>query len=105
MCAGGTFGSKSPSGESPTVVDFTLLADERRKFAHEKMLTGLRSIEQKRVNSLFANRLIGRPTNCPIDVDYHINLRRVNFRWQRGIKIGKFILHVMQTIVVTASSS
>jgi hypothetical protein len=95
MFAGGIYGSKSPPSESSTVVDFTLVAEERRKFAHEKMLTGLRSIEQKRVNSLFANRLIGRPTNCPIDVDYHINLRRVNFRWQRGIKIGKFPLHVL----------
>jgi len=83
---------KSPQSESCCMNECTLSVEVRRKRAGEKLLASLRSIEQKRVDIMFANRLIGRPTNSRVDVDYHINLRRVNFRWQRGIKIGMCVL-------------
>ena len=30
-----------------------------------------------------------------MEVDYRLNIRRVNFKWQRGIKIGKVDINVM----------
>ena len=56
-----------------------------------QMRKSIRSLEQYREGILHSSKLIGKPTTSNVAaVNYPISLRRVNFRWQRGIKIGTF---------------
>lgn len=51
----------------------------------------VRSLELKRNAKLYDKRFIGRVAERSHDVDYHnhISVRRVNFKWQRGNKLGE----------------
>lgn len=46
-------------------------------------------MERERDDQLLEKKRIGRVTNKVREPDYRINMRRVNFRWQRGNKIGQ----------------
>jgi len=60
---------------------------ERREW---KMHASIRHLEQHREAILHTNKLVGKPVESNVAaVNYHTKLRRVNFKWQRGIKIGQ----------------
>ena len=48
----------------------------------------VRHLEQQRADALFSEGRIGRVTHKQQQVEVSIANRRVNFKWQRGIKIG-----------------
>ena len=59
---------------------------ERRQ---RKIRAKIQHLEQHREQNLRRNKLVGKTIESNVAaVNYHINLRRVNFKWQRGIKIG-----------------
>lgn len=49
-------------------------------------------LEERRQARLRDSGVIGVATSRKIEPDYRISVRRVNFRWQRGLKIGMFVL-------------
>jgi len=54
-----------------------------------RIQTSIQHLECERETRLHANKLVGKTTeSSSAAVNYHISLRRVNFKWQRGIKIG-----------------
>ncbi|KAL5010300.1 hypothetical protein ScPMuIL_012605 [Solemya velum] len=55
----------------------------------ERVCTAVRQLEKERDQKLQEKRRVGRQTNKKSEIDYHISVRRVNFRWQRGNKIGE----------------
>ncbi|CAH1799809.1 unnamed protein product [Owenia fusiformis] len=55
----------------------------------ERIKHSIAQFENHRDNKMFKAGLIGRVTEKKIEVDYHIKVRRVNFKWQRGNKIGE----------------
>ena len=63
----------------------------------------IRKLEQKRTNQLYGNKQIGRVTMRKQQVEVHISNRRVNFKWQRGIKIGEGQFGKVYTAVNTDS--
>ena len=46
-------------------------------------------LEERRQVRLRDAGVIGIVTSRKIEPDYRISVRRVNFRWQRGLKIGQ----------------
>ena len=54
----------------------------------EEVNKQLEEIEKERQKKLQNNRMIGRVVSLKTDCDYNIKIRRVNFKWQRGIKLG-----------------
>ena len=54
----------------------------------ERIRAEIADLEEKRSRSLFDRRVIGKVSSWKGDVTYNINIRRVNFKWQRGNKIG-----------------
>ena len=59
---------------------------ERRQ---RKIRASIQHLEQHREKILHDSKLVGKTTGSTVAaVNYHMNLRRVNFKWQRGIKIG-----------------
>lgn len=46
-------------------------------------------LEERRQARLRDSGVIGVATSRKIEPDYRISVRRVNFRWQRGLKIGE----------------
>ena len=63
-----------------TEEDSLVLKRRRRK---------IQRLEQKQTNKLFAAKHIGRITEKKQQVEVYISNKRVNFKWQRGIKIGR----------------
>jgi len=60
---------------------------ERRDW---KLRASIRHLERHREELLHTSRLVGKPIESNVAaVNYHTKLRRVNFKWQRGIKIGR----------------
>ena len=57
-----------------------------------RIVHAIQRYEQDRTNELYNRHIIGRVTNKRVEVDYRINIRRVNFKWQRGFKIGELPL-------------
>jgi mitogen-activated protein kinase kinase kinase 4 len=49
-------------------------------------------LEEERTKKLTEQRVIGREVSKKTENDYRINVRRINFRWQRGLKIGLFLI-------------
>lgn len=58
----------------------------------EKATKKIDKLEEDRTKKLQEQRVIGREVSKKSETDYRINVRRVNFRWQRGLKIGKDFL-------------
>ena len=56
----------------------------------KKIRGAIQILEQQRTNTLYMKKQIGRMTLQQKEVDYHITNKKVNFKWQRGIKIGIF---------------
>jgi len=54
----------------------------------ERIRAEIADLEEKRSRSLFDRHVIGKVSSWKGDVTYNINIRRVNFKWQRGNKIG-----------------
>eukprot|EP00106_Octopus_bimaculoides_P005259 XP_014772701.1 PREDICTED: mitogen-activated protein kinase kinase kinase 4-like [Octopus bimaculoides] len=61
--------------------------DRHSRSAH--ILQSINNLENKRNKKLQKSHIIGYITNKSSDLDLRIRVRRVNFRWQRGIKIGE----------------
>lgn len=55
---------------------------------HKIMMKDINELEARQQILLHKQNLIGRVTNKRVE-DYRITIRGVNFRWQRGIKIGE----------------
>ncbi|CAC5409888.1 MAP3K4 [Mytilus coruscus] len=55
----------------------------------EKATKKIKKLEEDRTKKLQEQRVIGREVSKKSETDYRINVRRVNFRWQRGLKIGE----------------
>ncbi|XP_076445793.1 mitogen-activated protein kinase kinase kinase 4-like [Babylonia areolata] len=55
----------------------------------ERICDEILSMERQRESQLREKSRIGRVANKVREPDYRINVRRVNFRWQRGNKIGE----------------
>ncbi|CAG2253678.1 MAP3K4 [Mytilus edulis] len=55
----------------------------------EKATKKIDKLEEDRTKKLQEQRVIGREVSKKSETDYRINVRRVNFRWQRGLKIGE----------------
>ena len=62
----------------------------RRKHIQQE----IQRMEKQRDYDMREKRRIGCVANKVREPDYRINVRRVNFRWQRGIKIGELALCV-----------
>ena len=60
----------------------------------------LSALEQQRTNDLFKRRAIGRVTSQKLEVDFHISVRKVNFKWQRGNKIGQWCCTLLKKLSV-----
>ncbi|KAK3098006.1 hypothetical protein FSP39_015240 [Pinctada imbricata] len=73
--------SRAGSGDMSGMVSMHARPAERKK----KIL----ELERKRDIMLQDHRVVGHVTSHKTTPDYRINARRVNFRWQRGIKIGE----------------
>ena len=58
----------------------------------EKATKKIIKLEEERTKKLTEQRVIGREVSKKTENDYRINVRRVNFRWQRGLKIGLFLI-------------
>ena len=57
----------------------------------ERSQAAVNSLEHKRDDSLRKKRLIGRVAEGQPHVNIvKINVRKVNFKWQRGVKLGEF---------------
>ncbi|CAL1534129.1 unnamed protein product [Lymnaea stagnalis] len=80
----------STSGLTPTPgVNNSLNDTYRQKPRSEQLQKAIEKLEQDRENKLRDNRIIGHVTTRVHEPDYRMNVKRVNFRWQRGIKIGE----------------
>lgn len=55
----------------------------------DRVCMAVKMLEKDRDEILQEKRRVGRPTSKKSESDYHISVRRVNFRWQRGNKIGE----------------
>ncbi|CAG5116904.1 unnamed protein product [Candidula unifasciata] len=69
--------------------DNILSEADRTRPRGERLRLRIEKLELGREQKLRESRIIGRVTNHVQEPDYRINVRRVNFRWQRGIKIGE----------------
>ena len=69
-----------------------VLEEEGRKgekLSHmERIRAEIADLEDQRSRALFSRRVIGKVSSWKGDLTYNINIRRVNFKWQRGNKIG-----------------
>jgi mitogen-activated protein kinase kinase kinase 4 len=54
----------------------------------EKIQQQIQGLERTRESDLREKKRIGQVTNKAREPDYRVSVRRVNFRWQRGNKIG-----------------
>jgi mitogen-activated protein kinase kinase kinase 4 len=50
--------------------------------------TAIKYLEELRQGQLADANMIGKVVSCKTEVDYHINVKRANFSWQRGMKVG-----------------
>ncbi|XP_064627504.1 mitogen-activated protein kinase kinase kinase 4-like [Lineus longissimus] len=48
----------------------------------------IKYLEEERQSQLTEANMIGKVVSCKTEVDYHINVKRANFTWQRGMKVG-----------------
>ena len=55
----------------------------------ERIRAKVADLEERRSRSLLSRRVIGKVSSWKGDITYNINIRRVNFKWQRGNKIGE----------------
>ena len=62
--------------------------DYNKYYRLEKIREKIYQSEKERTTKLFQKQVIGRVTEQRVELDYNISIRRVNFKWQRGIKIG-----------------
>ena len=81
-----------------------LLCMERESLFERRLRERVRRLEQERANALFSAGRIGRVTHKQPQVEVSIANRRVNFKWQRGIKIGLFFSRTRNQKVVCISS-
>ena len=58
---------------------------------HSRIIDAINQLENERNKKLQMSHIIGYKTDRMADLNLGIRVRRVNFRWQRGIKIGQFI--------------
>ncbi|KAK6169248.1 hypothetical protein SNE40_020332 [Patella caerulea] len=87
---GNLSGISTPSTPSPSLTDMTLSGDPAVPLTRsERMIQQINEIDRKRNKVLQDRRMVGRVTNKVSDIDYRISVRRVNFKWQRGTKIGE----------------
>jgi len=78
------------SCSSPDSVIHGFSPRSEREQRERKMQASIRHLERHREDILHVNKLVGKPTESNVAaVNYHTKLRRVNFKWQRGIKIGQ----------------
>jgi len=83
-----TNASNSSCELSPTHVSHTPRTERDRR--QRRIRASIRHLEQHREAFMRNSKLAGKTTESNVAaVNYHINLRRVNFKWQRGIKIGR----------------
>lgn len=54
----------------------------------ERSMKKIEKLEKDMTEKFIKERVIGHVVNKKTETDYRINVRRVNFRWQRGLKIG-----------------
>nr|ARQ79356.1 mitogen-activated protein kinase kinase kinase 4 [Tegillarca granosa] len=69
--------------------DFGPLISNSNLKPHERIALAIETLERERNNKLRERHVIGHVTSMKLEPDYHINARKVNFRWQRGTKIGE----------------
>ncbi|KAK7107487.1 mitogen-activated protein kinase kinase kinase 4-like isoform X2 [Littorina saxatilis] len=74
----------SPQPDPPSAGELQLSLTRR-----ERIRRKVDHMERERDDQLLEKKRIGRVTNKVREPDYRINMRRVNFRWQRGNKIGE----------------
>ena len=55
---------------------------------HTRIVKAINALEHDRQEQLRSRKVIGHVTEHH-EVSYHINTRKVNFHWQKGIKIGR----------------
>ena len=55
----------------------------------ERFAAATKKLERKQTNLMFRKQMIGRVISQTVEVDYHTNIPRVSFKWQRGNKIGE----------------
>ncbi|XP_071112541.1 mitogen-activated protein kinase kinase kinase 4-like [Haliotis cracherodii] len=83
-------GLSTPSTPSPSILDASSQCESLTNLSRkERIKLGCRRLEEERNQKMRDKRVIGRTTSRQSEIDYHINVRRVNFRWQRGNKIGE----------------
>ncbi|KAK0064372.1 mitogen-activated protein kinase kinase kinase 4 isoform X1 [Biomphalaria pfeifferi] len=63
--------------------------NESSKPRSDRLQICIEKLENDRQEKLREKRIIGHVTTRIQEPDYRINVKRVNFRWQRGIKIGE----------------
>ncbi|XP_069140240.1 mitogen-activated protein kinase kinase kinase 4-like isoform X2 [Argopecten irradians] len=73
--------SRASSGDLGSVMNTT----SRR----ERLMTAIDHLEMNRDERLQEKRVVGRKTSRRNEPEQRISARRVNFRWQRGTKIGE----------------
>ncbi|XP_074644570.1 mitogen-activated protein kinase kinase kinase 4-like isoform X2 [Tubulanus polymorphus] len=54
-----------------------------------KIQKAIQRLEEKRQNNLLDQKMIGKVMSVRQELDVRINVKRANFKWQRGIKIGE----------------
>ncbi|ESO84956.1 hypothetical protein LOTGIDRAFT_168212 [Lottia gigantea] len=88
---GNQSGLSTPSTPSPVNMDMSLSNGQSSPLSRSDRIMSLISrIDEKRNQVLQDRHMIGKVTSLKAsDIDYRISVRRVNFKWQRGIKIGE----------------
>ena len=79
---------------APDVADIREEEERRQEkmLPMERIRAKVADLEERRSRSLLARRVIGKVSSWKGDITYNINIRRVNFKWQRGNKIGEGIM-------------
>ncbi|GAB1598853.1 mitogen-activated protein kinase kinase kinase 4-like isoform X1 [Argonauta hians] len=78
--------SRLSAGSSEALLTSTTKDKQNRAAC---ILQSINNLEKERNKKLQDAHIIGYITNKTSDLDMRIRIRRVNFRWQRGIKIGE----------------
>ncbi|XP_041352279.1 mitogen-activated protein kinase kinase kinase 4-like [Gigantopelta aegis] len=85
-----TSGLSTPSTPgTPSSADTSFSGDTSNLSRNDRIQRAIDRLEQHRNTKLREKHIIGRFTERGHEIDHHISVRRVNFRWQRGIKIGE----------------
>ncbi|RUS75685.1 hypothetical protein EGW08_016551 [Elysia chlorotica] len=88
-------GHLSSSSSTPSTISSSFFGDNilndgaRGEQRSERMRSKIENLEKTREKMLQDNRVIGRITSRAQEPDLRMNVRRVKFRWQRGMKIGE----------------